>query len=70
MPEDISQYLKDRTFDTEARRTIEEAYKKARRMLGNRLQPAVFREVLAKRITYWTTTGEKSIRIKSRVVRC
>lgn len=50
MPEEISQYLKDPTFDTETTRTIEEAYERARHMLGNRLQPPVFREVLAKRI--------------------
>jgi hypothetical protein len=59
MPEDISQYLNDRTFDAETTRTIVDAYEKARRMLGNRLQPPVFREVLAKRIIYWATTGEK-----------
>jgi len=36
---------------------MEEAYGKARHMLGDRLQPPVFLEILAKRIIYWATTG-------------
>ena len=57
MPGDISRYLKDRTFETETTRLMDEAYEKARHMLGNRSQPPVFLEVLAKRIIYWATTG-------------
>ena len=45
MQGDILPYLKDRTFDPDATRTMEEAYGKARRMLGNRSQPPVFLEV-------------------------
>ena len=57
MTGEILQYLKDRSRDADATRAIEEAYVKARHMLGNRSQPPVFLEVLAKRIIYWATTG-------------
>jgi len=53
----ILQYLEGRTFDDNTVRTMEEAYGKARHMLGDRLQPPVFLEILAKRIIYWATTG-------------
>jgi len=56
MPADIAEYLKDRpSLDG---RAVEEAYATARRMLGNRLQPPAFLEILAKRIIYWATTGD------------
>jgi hypothetical protein len=54
----ILQYLEDRTFDDNTVRTMEEAYGEARRMLGNRSQPPVFLEILAKRIIYWVTAGD------------
>jgi hypothetical protein len=38
---------------------VEEAYKNARHMLRDRQQPPVFLEILAKRIIYWATTGER-----------
>ena len=58
MPGDILQYLNDPTFDIETTRVMDEAYEKARHMLRDRSQPPVFREVLAKRIIYWATTGD------------
>jgi len=58
MPGEISQYLKDRTFEPETTRLMDEAYEKARHMLGDRLQTPVFLEILAKRIIYWATTGD------------
>ena len=54
----ILQRLEDQTFDVNTARTMEEAYGKARRMLGNRSQSPVFLEILAKRIIYWGTTGD------------
>jgi hypothetical protein len=60
MPGDITQYLKDKTFDADAVRAMDEAYDKARRMLHGRSQSPVFLEVLAKRIVYWATTGERN----------
>ena len=58
MQGDILPYLKDRTFDPDATRTMDEAYEKARRMLGDRSQPPVILEILAQRIIYWATTGD------------
>ena len=58
MPGDILQYLKDRTFDEDTTRVMDEAYEKARRMLRDRPQPPVFLEVLANRIIYWATAGD------------
>ena len=57
---DPLQFLKDRTFDAEAVKAISEAYGKARQMLHDRAQPPVFLEVLAKRIIYLATTGERN----------
>ena len=54
----ILQHLEERRFDDNTARTMEEAYGKARRMLGNRPQPPVFLEILAKRIIYWATEGD------------
>ncbi len=39
MQGDILPYLKDRTFDPDSTRTMDEAYEKARRMLRDRSQP-------------------------------
>ena len=54
----ILKYLEGRTLDDNTARAIGEAYAKARRMLGNRLQTPVFLEILAKRIIYWATTAD------------
>jgi hypothetical protein len=38
----LEHFFVDRTFDDDTAGTIEEAYTKARSMLGNRSQPPVF----------------------------
>ena len=60
MPGDISAYLKDRTFDGDAIRAMDEAYDKARSLLRDRWQSPVFLEILAKRIIYLAATGERN----------
>jgi hypothetical protein len=59
MPGEISEFIKDRQLDDAATKAAEEAFTKARHMLRERAQPPVFLEVLAKRIIYWATTGER-----------
>jgi len=59
MPGELTEYLKDRPLDAAGTCAVEEAYNKARHMLRGRAQPPVFMEVLAKRIIYWATTGER-----------
>ena len=60
MPGDMSQYLKGRTFEADATQAMDEAYDKARRMPRDRWQSPVFLEILAKRIIYLATTGERN----------
>jgi hypothetical protein len=54
----ILQHIDGRQVDDNTARVMEEAYGKARRMLGERSQTPVFLEILAKRIIYWGTRGD------------
>jgi hypothetical protein len=60
VPEDIFQYFKGRAFDADATQAMDDAFDKARHMLRDRWQTPVFLEILAKRIIYLATTGERN----------
>ena len=60
MGDDITAFLKDRSFDAEATKVMGDAFDKARRALRDKGQPHLVQEIIAKRIIEIAATGERN----------